>query len=466
MNRYAATLMLLSCTILLVITTLSPFSESWGSATLLSQSYVVAAVTSFLAMILDNRKGGVSYMFEFFMLFFIAVPAMLQIDARLFPWFASLQPRYISGAYGIIALSHLSFHGGWLFRVRRRPRNAPIWNADAQLGDMRFYTKWAWGFALIATLFAVAAGPSNLFVARFDRGDVGFQGLTQQLLFMSRSLSLLAMIMLFFLARQRLGLGLRRQNIFVIMLFLPAFLIINYLPALPRFILFGILLAISTIFFDFFRTRTKAFVTFASVLTLFIVFPVIKSLGAGELNWEGFSARADLSMLGAYLLRVDFDAFMQITSTVEYMVSDVGPIRYGQNFAGVALFFVPRAIWPNKPLDTGEIVSTNLGYIYTNVSSPLPAEAMMGFGYLGPVIVFFILARFIAGIEEQVKDEPGTRPRFAALFLYAISMGFIVIVMRGALNGVAPQFATAFLAVFIMQFFKSHKVVFSRRSSA
>lgn len=465
MNRFSVILLLLCCSILIVVAVLSPFARSWAMATFLAEAYVVAAASSFLAMLLDNRKGGVSYMFEFFMLFFIAIPAMFQINAMIFPWFANLQPQYIGGAYGIIAVSHLSFHGGWLFRTWRNAKTAAKQTPLLRPGDMRFYTKWAWSLAVLATLFAAAAGPSNLLVARFERGDGGFEGLTQQFLFMSRSLSLLAIVMLLFLVREQKESGLRRQNIIAVMLFLPAFLVINYLPALPRFVLFGIFLAISTIFLDFFRPRTKAFVAVASVLTLFIVFPVIKSLGAGELNWGGFAARADLDLVAAYLLRVDFDAFMQIASTVEYVASDVGPIRYGQNFLGVALFFVPRAIWPGKPEHTGGIVANALGYPYINVSSPLPAEALAGFGYLGPLFAFVLLGILVAQIEANASIKRNLIPSPSASFAYAVGMGFLTIVMRGSLNAVAPQFATAFIALMFIVWFKKRNLAIGRKPS-
>ena len=150
---------------------------------------------------------------------------------------------------------------------------------------------------------------------------------------------------------------------------------------------------------------------------------------------------------------------MQVVSAIEYYYKDLGPLRYGENFIGVLLFFVPRAIWPSKPIDTGEIVSSSLGYIYTNVSSPLTAESLLGFGLFGPALIFFILAIYISKIEVFARAYKNNTPTASSFFIYAISVGFIVIVLRGALNGVAPQFATAFLACFLMLFFKKYKFV-------
>ncbi|MGJ8530205.1 hypothetical protein [Maritalea sp.] len=464
MNQIATLISLVSLPILFVLTVMSPFVASNAVVLGMSITYVFASALCFLAMILDDRKGGVSFMFEFFLLFFIAVPASLQISVGVFPWFAKLEPQYMAGGFGLIALSHLSYHLGWLLAAHKTTHAHTPTPLTLSSQDALFYTKWAWGFAAVATLFALGAGPSNLFVARFERAGANFGGLTQQFLFMCRSIGLLAIVMMLYLCKNVQSRRIKRQNIYALVIYAPVFSVIYYLPALPRFILFGLFLAISTMFVNYFYPRVKALVAGAAVFMLFIVFPVIKSLGAGELNWAGFARRADLSAISAYLLRVDFDGFMQITSTVQYLSEDIGGIRYGENFLGVLLFFIPRGIWHGKPIDTGDIVANGLSFWYTNVSSPLPAEALMAFGYVGPVLVFGLLAYWVYRIESLAKPSLAQVPVAKSVFLYAILMGFIVIIMRGALNGVAPQFASAFLCFYIMQFAKTRKIVWSRKA--
>ncbi|WP_077342107.1 hypothetical protein [Pseudocolwellia agarivorans] len=396
-------------------------------------------------------------MFEFFILFFIAIPAVFQISTQIFPWYANLHPQYICLAIGLISLSHLAFHAGMAFHTKKYAGVMTSTNRiNLDYRDILFYSKWAWSFAIVAMVLAVAAGPSNLFVGRFQIERVPFEGLTQQFLFMCRSLSLLSMIMLLFLVKYSPNSKIKIQNIYFLAMFLLPFIAINYLPALPRFVLFGIFIALSTFVIDYFNTKNKASVAIFSIVVLFIVFPGIKSLGREELDLSGALLRADSSVISSYLLRVDFDAFMQIVSTVEYYIKDIGPIRYGVNFIGVILFFVPRALWANKPLDTGQIVSADLGYFYNNVSSPLQAEALMGFGFIGPFVIFFLLAFYISRIEFHAKSLNNCIPLPSSFFIYAILMGFIAIVMRGALNAVAAQFCTAFIALYLMQFVKSN----------
>lgn len=459
MNSHATVLQGIAILIQCVIVFLSTIFSSWTEAVALSQLYIIAQGLAFVAIILDNRRGGISYMIEFFLLFFIALPALLQVGKRSFPWFAALQPIHICSAFGVLAVSHIALHIGFILHSRQKGKSES--NTHSYLDNKKtvFYSRWAWSIAIVSTLFAAIAGPSNLLVARFELADAELGGMSLQFLFMCRSLSLLAMVMIIFLIKNTTSKLIKRQNVYALLVFIPIFLVINYLPALPRFILFGIFIAISTLFINYFSPKIKVLVAVASVLILFVVFPTIKSLGEGELDTTGLAQRTDTGAISNYLMRVDFDAFMQITSTVQYYSNDIGPIRYGENFLGVALFFVPRAIWPSKPIDTGEIVSTGLGFLYTNVSSPLPAEALMGFGLVGPAVVFFMLAWFVSGVEGKANSLGQTSPKASSFFLYAITMGFIVIIMRGALNGVAPQFATAFLVFFVMQFFVNKKIV-------
>lgn len=470
--RYCAFLM--NCGIFLV----SVNSDSWTTSITLANAFVVSTSISFLAMILDRQRGGVSYMFEFFLLFFVALPAAVQISANVFPWYAMLNPQHVCWTFSILAASHIAYLVGLIWQDNRHsastisahsahpPHQSPPYRTAGEtslaIAEAVFYTKWAWIFALVAVAFAVLAGPSNLFVARMERGETPYRGLTEQLLFMSRSLSLLAMTMLIYIVKFSQRSRLRQQNIIALALFALPFLAINYLPALPRFVLFGMFLALSTAFVDYFDPKKKGLVAIASTVMLFIFFPIIKSLGAGELDLSGAGQRFSFHVIYEYLLRVDFDAFMQIASTVEYYSNDIGPIRYGANFLGVVLFFVPRGIWSGKPIDTGEIVSTGLGYWYTNVSSPLQAEALMAFGLAGPLLVFLAMAVFISRVEQKAKFSAHRIPQASSFFIYAMSMGFIVIVLRGALNGVAPQFATAFLAFFVMQQSKKIKQIHYR----
>lgn len=213
----------------------------------------------------------------------------------------------------------------------------------------------------------------------------------------------------------------------------------------------GALVAVFTVFFNFSEPKYKFPIAIGSVLMLLYIFPSMKVIGFGGDLIDVVNNIKELDVL-EYLIRVDFDGFMQVVDTIIYL--EDGDYRYGINFLGVLLFFVPRALWEEKPWDSGGIVSEYLGYYYNNVSSPLVAEALISFGWFGVLFIFCFLAYLVHRLEKKSNDSSGV----IELVLYSMTVGFITIILRGALNGVAPQFATAFLVFFVILFFSKLRV--------
>lgn len=423
-----------------------------------SLSYLIAAGMAFLGSIANRARGAADFVFSFFFFFFLAVPSYVQIGAGVFPWGAHLSPRDQLVAYGVIAAAHASYLiGGSSVEYFIKPQYSKIIRTD--LEAVRFFSLWAFGFIMVAVILAVIAGPDLVFSARFESDpSASSDGASIQFLMMARSLSLLAYVMMIYLARRSPSLSGRRTNLYAALLVTPIFLVINYPPSLPRFMLFGNLIAVSLAFIDFKRPLVKAGSAIGGGILLFTIFPVIKMLGTRAASLSGILSAAEKVHALNYLLRVDFDAYMQIVSTVTYL-GNGGGFRYGSNFLGVFLFFIPRAVWPGKPIDSGDIVSNALHYQYTNVSNPLPSEALIAFGAVGPILVFFLLGHILARIDFLTAKRALFQVQALHFFIYAIWAGFLVIILRGALNGVAPMFGTGFLAFFIMRMFFRRRVV-------
>ena len=387
-------------------------------------------------------------MFLFFFTFFLAMPAYVQHRVGVFPFNVALSSRQLTQAYALLSASLLSYLLALSYGIRvKEPRRGSTLSREE--GTPKFYTLWAWSIAFGSLCLLLGAGPSTFLTARFDEAAhaaMKADSLKTQLSFIARSTAVLAMVMLLYLVRLLPSGRLRRQNLIALCLYSPVFLFLNFPPALPRFMLFGVVLALCCPFIDFSRPRNKVLTTVCAVPTLLFVFPVIKALGTGDAD-AVLSAMSDPRYrLDAYLLRVDFDGFLWVVMTQEYLDRG-GALRWGMNFIGVALFFVPRAIWPGKPIHTGELVSSALGFPYTNVASPLPAEALVSFGVVGPLVVLACAGYLIARVETEGIVRGG---RLSRLFLHAISTAFIVIIARGALNSGAPMFASGFLAYEIM----------------
>tara|TARA_R110000737_G_scaffold26627_2_gene45385 strand:+ start:7822 stop:9264 length:1443 start_codon:yes stop_codon:yes gene_type:complete len=448
----AAQTMAMVCFAVIFVTT--PFMRSMDSVYFIADLYLVASGLTFFASLSSTRRAGIDYLITMFFFVFLAIPARVQINLGLLPWNAQIATTYLALAYGLMAVSQFCYTIGmsWAQRNWKRPLQD---RQPLNVADTVFFSRWALGMAVFALMLAAVVGPGTLFQSRTGAEYGGF---TQQFLLISRALSLLSIVILICMARFAPTRRLRQKHILAAVLFLPFFLVINYIPSLPRFSLFGMMIALACPFIDYSRPLVKVPMTAVSLFLLLAVFPVVK-----EITKEGASLADLIALIGAVPLRsvmlnVDFDGYMWIASTIEYLMDGAGAIRWGNNFLGVVLFFVPRALWHSKPLDTGSTVATGLGYWYHNVSSPLPAESLIAFGLLGPIVVLLITGYVVSHIE-LASHVPGPKSgRMPVLFLYAVAMGFILIIMRGALNAVAPQFATGFMAYGMMVYARRRRI--------
>lgn len=81
---------------------------------------------------------------------------------------------------------------------------------------------------------------------------------------------------------------------------------------------------------------------------------------------------------------------------------------YGSGYANSLLFFVPRALWPDKPVATSYTISQlylNVEDIYTNFGINPVAELYANFGYLGIPIGMFLAGRIVRIINTYVRQN-------------------------------------------------------------
>nr|WP_246535830.1 hypothetical protein [Nocardioides aquaticus] len=362
----------------------------------------------------------------FYFLFLVAVPAYVQIDRGIYPFYARYTVAQLATGLVVVALAHGALIAGQAMSgsVRRTGAMARTQPCNGNPASVRLSRNFAAVMLAASVLLAVYVGPETLFLNRSERGGLEQQGIDIQLLYIGRSTSLVALCVCVLMLR-RAGSGQRVRGVVELsILAVPTFLVLNFPQGLSRFQLLGSALAIAVLCTSVFRTSRKAAFALGAPFFLFIFFPLIKAIGTGgEVDLSDAMSRD----IGAYLLRVDFDSFKQIVDTTIY--ADTGPLRLGMNFLGALLFWVPRSLWQSKPVDSGEIVSTSLGYPFTNVSSPLPAEALISFGLVGVLVVFLLVGMAVSSIERSAMlvERVGGHE----LILYAITTGFVTIILRG-----------------------------------
>lgn len=99
-------------------------------------------------------------------------------------------------------------------------------------------------------------------------------------------------------------------------------------------------------------------------------------------------------------LSENFDAYQMIISCMHYISAN--GLSYGAQLIGALLFFVPRSMWPNKPIGSGAHVIKSLNqYEFTNVSMPLMGESYINFGIFGIIIIGVILGIVVKNLDKD-----------------------------------------------------------------
>jgi len=421
--------------------------QTWtpqASAVPMANLYLWANSFLFAATILSSKRGGVSLVLDFFFLFFVAVPARVQIGEGKYPFLSSYSVEQLQAGFQMLAVAQLALLVGRLAYMARVSSSGLELQTTEREIDFRFYGRVMVLLSLAAVPIALYLGQSVLLSTRAELADLVAEdtGIQGQLLHVGRSLSLFAMVIAIFHWRAHRKVRKTPSMLLSYVFVATVFVVFNFPPSMPRFELLGTTIAVAAISANFFSLRIKIAFAVAAPPFLIFLFPTIKSLGAtGTVDFSEV-LRRDVS---TYLESVDFDAFKQVIDTIIYLQQG-NEMRGGASFLGGALFWVPRSIWEGKPRQSGEVVSTALGYEYNNVSSPLPAEAYLAGGYVSVALLFILFGWLLTRLEARSRQVGAVSTFRQDFMFYALLMGFLTIILRGALTSVAPMFGTAFLA--------------------
>jgi hypothetical protein len=182
-----------------------------------------------------------------------------------------------------------------------------------------------------------------------------------------------------------------------------------------------------------FSTSTKTRATMIAVIAvLILVFPYADYYRRGAT--ASLTVRSPVQL---FARKGDYDSFAQIVNTVEY-VATFGHTR-GRQALGSALFWVPRAVWSDKPSDTGVLVAKQKGYSFSNVSAPLWAEAFIDGGWAELAVVLATVGYLMRRASLRAVRE---LPRHGMGSVASAVLGFyMLIVLRGSLLQAMCTFA-------------------------
>lgn len=182
--------------------------------------------------------------------------------------------------------------------------------------------------------------------------------------------------------------------------------------------------------------------TFLAVLGLLIVFPFLD-------NFRHLSSSTNIKF------GLNFDQFSELhfdsySMFMRVLKEDV--VTYGRQLLGVIFFFVPRAIWLEKPTGSGHYLMESMGSNFTNVSMPYFGEGYINFGLLGIIVFSLFLSYVMAKLDTTYWK--GSNKTGVEQIKYYMLLALLIFILRGDLMS-----SFAFTCGMISSFYMVKKIL-------
>ena len=157
------------------------------------------------------------------------------------------------------------------------------------------------------------------------------------------------------------------------------------------------------------------------LLGILVIFPFFDTFRYynGELHLESISFD--------YLDTMNYDASQEFMTVIKLRI-----ITFGKQLLGVFLFFVPRSIWPNKPVGSGAFVAQSQ-FEFSNVSMPFWGEGYINFGWFGVIVFTIILVWISASLDSKYWCHKHSYHISVKDGYYLIVLSSIIFLLRGDL---------------------------------
>lgn len=180
------------------------------------------------------------------------------------------------------------------------------------------------------------------------------------------------------------------------------------------------------------RTVTIALVAFVLLMMVGVVRQMRRA------PWMKYTSN---TLVGA----AETNEFTMPIQTLTYYITVNKPLQYGMTYFSAPTVFIPRALWPEKPVSLslqfsrdqfGDLITT--GYAYTPVT-----EAYINFSFVGPFIVISLVSLATVFLVKHARR----RPMFY-LLCFALTLDF----NRGDSVGVLYPLVVIGVAFSLMKF--------------
>lgn len=206
---------------------------------------------------------------------------------------------------------------------------------------------------------------------------------------------------------------------------IPLFLLVNFPTAIGRAWFGGVVLSFYFLWLFTSQVRTLGIRTFAIVLAMFVIYPLAHYARSSSLN----APRTLSDSIFATYTEGSFDV-ASMTAAL-FMAADRRDFEFsfGEQLLAAVFFFVPRSVWPDKPVGTGATIGEALDFQFTNLSAPLWIEGYINFGWIGALLFLLLVGYVSRSVDRALRSGTLDMPTFLKMFL----PGTMFILMRGDL---------------------------------
>lgn len=361
----------------------------WGAFEVGILPTIIILITSVnLAYISAYDQSGrllVPGTFWVFTYVFMCLAPLSQILGEGFPWFDHYSEDTIDYGWMIVLLGLLAYMAGFkvnsheLASVDSEKYNIVSVRVE-KIAPILFIT------ALGLTLFGVMynGGFGVLFMTRLDAFSNMASTPTSTYMLMQSLMRVPIFLVLMVVCHIRYsigGLGWAASVLFFVVF------IVNNPVSTPRYWVGAVAISVILLYFSLVNKRLLRLFPAFLIFILVMVFPLMDAFRK-SLDVDLKSAIQEFSFTLELQRSPDFDAFQQLLNTIHYV--QLTGYEYGNQIVTSIFFWVPRNIWPDKSVASGELVAEFLGYKFKNLSSPLWAEWYIDFGLFGVVIGMFL----------------------------------------------------------------------------
>jgi hypothetical protein len=375
----------------------------------------------------DPRPYSLNKVWWIFSIVFLSIMPSAQVAAHTTPWHTGdIRPQTMLQANGLILLCLALFEvlRRWgsrnFFPVPQAAPRPPAPDLVQQFSQLAPALMLSCGAVLV-----MVVKPAGLFLRSHLEHNLWQHSTTFQLIFDKglRGTMLWCCISAIVLHRQhRLSSG-------ALWLVLIPGILFNFPLSMPRYftLTFYLSCALAAGLSWFRKPNTFSLV----LLPLFLLVAPLSSVTRyGSADMGERMKRPDLVYQRAVIL-TDYDAWSSLCRTIQY--TDLHGATNGRQLTGVALFFVPRSVWPGKPVGSGAFLFDELELGFNNVACTFLAEGYINFGLIGSLVFAALMALVIARYDEWYWRRGGSARFSLSRLFYFVSIGMLFYVLRGDL---------------------------------